>query len=82
MSRSAASIVGGLLLGLKRTTIVEFSFLLAVPTMLAATGLDIVKNASLFSTNDIGMRVVGFIVSFIVALISIKFLLYMQQGAS
>jgi undecaprenyl-diphosphatase len=42
VSRSASTIVGGLVLGLKRKTIVEFSFLLAVPTMLAATGLDLV----------------------------------------
>ena len=44
VSRSAATIIGGLALGLKRRQIVEFSFLLAVPTMLAATGLDLVKN--------------------------------------
>ncbi len=74
-SRSAATIVGGLALGLKRKTIVEFSFLLAVPTMLAATGLDLVKNASSFSTDQAGALAVGFIVSFVVALFSIKFLL-------
>ena len=74
-SRSAATIIGGLLLGLKRKTIVEFSFLLAVPTMLAATGLDLIKNASSFSTDQIGALSVGFVVSFVVALLSIKFLL-------
>ncbi len=74
-SRSAATIVGGLSLGLKRATVVEFSFLLAVPTMLAATGLDVVKNASLFSIDQLAPLAVGFIVSFIVALFSIKFLL-------
>lgn len=74
-SRSAATIVGGLLLGLKRTTIVEFSFLLAVPTMLAATGLDIVKNSSAFSADQFGVLAVGFVTSFVVALFSIKFLL-------
>jgi len=74
-SRSAATIIGGLLLGLKRKTIVEFSFLLAVPTMLAATGLDLIKNASSFSTDQIGVLSVGFVVSFVVALLSIKFLL-------
>jgi len=46
VSRSAATIVGGLMIGLKRKTIVEFSFLLAVPTMGAATALDLMKNAS------------------------------------
>jgi undecaprenyl-diphosphatase len=75
VSRSAATIIGGLLMGLKRTTIVEFSFLLAVPTMLAATGLDLVKNASTFSTSNITLLAVGFITAFVVALFAIKFLL-------
>lgn len=75
VSRSAATIVGGLLSGLKRKTIVEFSFLLAVPTMLAASGLDIVKEASSFSKDQFGVLAIGFVVSFVVALASIKFLL-------
>lgn len=75
VSRSAATILGGLFLGLKRTTIVEFSFLLAVPTILAASGLDLVKNYSLFSWDQFGVLATGFVVSFIVALLSIKFLL-------
>lgn len=79
VSRSAASIVGGLLVGLKRSTIVEFSFLLAVPTMLAATGLDLVKNASSFSVDQAGLLAVGFVASFMVALFSIKLLLQFIQ---
>lgn len=75
VSRSAATIFGGLLLGLKRSTIVEFSFLLAVPTMLAASGLDLVKNYSSFSRDQFGVLAVGFVTSFLVALVSIKFLL-------
>lgn len=75
VSRSAATVVGGLALGLKRKTIVEFSFLLAVPTMLAATGLDLLKSAGSFKAGDFGVLGVGFVVSFIVALFSIKFLL-------
>lgn len=75
VSRSAATIVGGLLMGLKRKTIVEFSFLLAVPTMLAASGLDLIKNASSFSKDQFGVLAVGFGVSFVVAMLSIKFLL-------
>lgn len=75
VSRSAASIVGGLALGMTRTAIVEFSFLLAVPTMLAATGLDLYKNASAFSGDQFGVLVVGFVTSFVVALFAIKFLL-------
>ena len=75
VSRSAATIIGGLSLGLSRQTIVEFSFLLAVPTMMAATGLDLIKNVSAFSTNQLGVLTVGFVVSFLVALLSIKWLL-------
>ena len=75
VSRSAATIVGGLLLGIPRKTIVEFSFLLAVPTMAAATGFDIMKNLSVFNAADAGILAVGFVVSFLVALASIKFLL-------
>ena len=80
VSRSAATIVGGMFLGLSRMAIVEFSFLLAVPTMLAATGLDIVKNYQLFSGSQFGVLFVGFVASFITALFSIKFLLgYIQK---
>lgn len=80
VSRSAATIMGGLLLGLKRKTTVEFSFLLAVPTMCAATGLDLLKNAGNFSRDQVDVLTVGFIVSFVVALLSIKFLLvYIQK---
>ncbi|MCX6713307.1 MAG: undecaprenyl-diphosphate phosphatase [Candidatus Vogelbacteria bacterium] len=75
VSRSAATIVGGLWLGLSRATIVEFSFLLAVPTMLAATGLDLIKNYQSFSADQFGSLTVGFVVSFLVALAAIKFLL-------
>lgn len=76
VSRSAATIIGGLILGLKRKTIVEFSFLLAVPTMLAATVFDLAKSAGGFNTGQLIYLVVGFIVSFVTALLSIKFLLY------
>jgi len=75
VSRSAATIVGGLLLGLRRHTIVEFSFLLAVPTMLAATGLDIVQSAASISLREFGLLFVGFVVAFIVAMGSITWLL-------
>jgi undecaprenyl-diphosphatase len=75
VSRSGATIVGGLLLGLQRKTIVEFSFLLAVPTMLAATGFDLLKNYSAFSSAEFGSLAVGFIAAFAVALFAIRFLL-------
>lgn len=76
VSRSAATIVGGLSLGLRRASIVEFSFLLAVPTMLAATTLDVAKSYQLFSVNDIGLILTGFTTAFLVALVSVKFLLH------
>ncbi len=82
ISRSGATIIGGLLLGLKRKTIVEFSFLLAVPTMLAASGLDIVKNSTSFSMDQIGLLLAGFFSAFLVAIVSIKFLLGFIQKSN
>ncbi len=72
VSRSAATIIGGLALGLSRTAITEFSFLLAVPTMAAATGYDLWKNADAFSMDDFGVLAVGFVVSFLVAWVAVK----------
>ncbi|OGN09422.1 MAG: undecaprenyl-diphosphatase UppP [Candidatus Yanofskybacteria bacterium RIFCSPHIGHO2_02_FULL_41_11] len=79
VSRAGATILGGLWLGVPRKTIVEFSFLLALPTMAGATGLDLVKNASGFSYGQFGTLVVGFVVSFITAVLAIKFLLSFIQ---
>jgi undecaprenyl-diphosphatase len=80
VSRAAATILGGLALGLPRRTIVEFSFLLALPTVAAATGLDLIKNASAFSLDQFGTLAVGFLSSFLVAYLAIKyFLRYIQQ---
>lgn len=78
VSRSAATIITGLWLGLKRKTIVEFSFLLAIPTMAGATMLDLIKNKELIlslSKGDLISWAVGFSFSFVTALIGIKFLL-------
>jgi len=69
-------------LGLKRKTIVEFSFLLAVPTMAAAAGLDMIKSASAFSMDQIGLLAAGFLMAFFVAILSIKFLLYFIKNHS
>ncbi|GHV01158.1 undecaprenyl-diphosphatase [Campylobacterota bacterium] len=71
-SRSAATIVGGLLCGLNRRQAIEFSFLLAVPTMLAATGYDLYKNYAIFSSADLLNLAVGFVTAFVVALCAIK----------
>jgi undecaprenyl-diphosphatase len=75
VSRSASTIVGGLLLGLNRKTIVDFSFLLAIPTMAAATALDLLKSYDQFTRADATNLGIGFVISFIVALLSIKWLL-------
>ncbi len=75
VSRSAATIVGGMLLGVGRRTIVEFSFLLAVPTMMAATLLDVAKTDAVLSSVEWGILAVGFMVAFIVAWFSVKLLL-------
>jgi undecaprenyl-diphosphatase len=80
VSRSGATIVGGRLLGLNRTTIVQFSFLLAVPTMAAATGLDLLESYKTFTSADATTLLVGFVVSFLVALLVIKwFLAYVRK---
>ena len=75
VSRAAATILGGLWLGLKRKTIVEFSFLLAVPTMLAATIFDLLQSAPAFSAQELQSLAIGFVSSFVVAIFAIKFLL-------
>lgn len=75
VSRAGATIVGGLATGLSRGAAVEFSFLLGVPTMVAATTIDVVKNQTLFFGTDLQSFVIGFTVSFLVALIAIKLLL-------
>lgn len=75
VSRSAATILGGLFLGIRRVSIVEFSFLLAVPTMLAATALDLLKTGGTLTSDEWLALVIGSVVSFIVALASIVWLL-------
>jgi undecaprenyl-diphosphatase len=75
VSRSAATIIGGLSQGLTRTSAAEFSFFLAVPTMFAATAkslYDYVKEGNSFTGNEIGLLAVGNVVAFIVALVAIR----------
>ncbi len=74
-SRSGATIIGGLLLGLKRKTAAEFSFLLAVPTMLIATSYDILKNFNEFKFDDFLTLGTGFVTAFIFAVLTIKLFL-------
>lgn len=75
VSRSGSTILGGLLMGIDRKTIVDFSFLLAIPTMLAATGYDLLKNFDSISSADLGVLGVGFLVSFLVAIPAVIFLI-------
>jgi len=79
VSRAAATIVGGLMLGISRTTIVEFSFLLAVPTMLAATVLDLLKSGHDIHLSDAGVLAAGFVTALVVAGATVKFLLHYVQ---
>lgn len=72
VSRSGATIIGGLALGLSRAKIVEFSFLLAVPTILAATGLDLLKHSSEFLQADMSLLFVGLLSAFVSSLLVIK----------
>ena len=80
VSRAAATIIGGLFMGAKRRAAVEFSFLLAVPTMLAATTLDLLKSSFSFTAYEYSLLTVGFICSFVVAILAIKFLLRFIQN--
>ena len=75
VSRSAATIFGAMFLGLSRKEAVEFSFMLAIPTMLSATGLDLVKSASSFESSQLSILLFGSLASFIFAYSTIKWLL-------
>ncbi|MEJ0001912.1 MAG: undecaprenyl-diphosphatase UppP [bacterium] len=75
VSRSLAVILSGRARGLSRAAVVEFSFLLAIPTMLAATSYDLYKSGFAFTGGEWGTIALGFIVSFIVALAVVKWLL-------
>lgn len=80
VSRAAATIFGGMLMGVSQKTAVEFSFLLAVPTMLAATGMDMAKSSFTFNSQEWGLLAVGFSGAFVTALFTVKlFLKYVQS---
>ena len=72
VSRSGATIMGGLLMGVERKTAAEFSFFLAVPTMLAATVYALWKDRELLSADDLGMISIGFFTAFVVAVFVVK----------
>lgn len=76
VSRAFATIFGGMFVGLKREEATEFSFFLAIPTMFAATFLDIIKtDPSVWTKSNLAQLGVGFIVSFITAYFSVKILI-------
>ena len=79
-SGSAATIVGGMIAGMSRAAIVEFSFMLAVPVMAAATGLDLIKSAGSFARADLAALGVGFAAAFVAALLAVRFFIrYVQK---
>lgn len=71
-SRSGATIIGGLLIGLSRKAATEFSFFLAIPTMFAATIYDVYKHRALFHADDVLLLVAGFVAAFLAALLTVK----------
>lgn len=80
VSRSGAVIIAGRSMKINRALITEFSFLLAVPTMLSAVVYDIYKSGFSFSSSEWGTIILGFLVSFVVALLVIKwFLAYIRK---
>lgn len=72
VSRAGATIMGGLLTGLSRPAATEFSFFLAMPTMLAATSYDLYKNLGILQWTDLPLFVVGFTSAFLTALLVVK----------
>jgi undecaprenyl-diphosphatase len=75
MSRAGATIIGGMLFGLSRRAATEFSFFLAVPTLIAAGAYDLYKNRALFDSGDLGIFSAGFVVSFVSAFLCVRWLL-------
>ena len=74
-SRSGATIIGGMLFGLSRKAATEFSFFLAVPTLIAAGAYDFWKNRALFDAGDIGLFASGSVAAFISAFLCVRWLL-------
>lgn len=80
VSRSAATIIGGMQQKLSRTNAAEFSFFLAVPTMAAASAYKLLKDYKHFNAENIGILAIGNLVAFVVAMIAIKtFITFLQK---
>ncbi len=78
-SRSGATILGGLLLGLRRKAAAEFSFLLALPTMLAAVGYDLLKSAPSVPDGGWGLLLLGFAAALLTALLTVRGMLALVE---
>lgn len=76
VSRSGATIIGGMLFGLSRQAATEFSFFLAIPTMFLATGYDLLSSWESLSSDDFSFFALGFVVAFVSALVAIRGLLW------
>lgn len=76
VSRSAATIIGGMTQKLTRKNAAEFSFFLAVPTMFAATAYKLFKNYNNITTENLGILIIGNIIAFLVAIFAIKSFIY------
>ncbi|TIO18447.1 MAG: undecaprenyl-diphosphate phosphatase, partial [Mesorhizobium sp.] len=74
-SRSGSTIVGALLLGVDKRAAAEFSFFLAMPTMVGAFAFDLFKNRNVLTSADLPIIAVGFIAAFVTALFVVRFLL-------
>lgn len=74
-SRAGSTIVGALLVGLSRKASAEFSFLLALPVLAGASGLDLLQNYQEFSGENLLTLIIGFVVSFVVAYFTMKLLI-------
>lgn len=74
VSRSGATIMGALLAGVGRPAAAEFSFLVAIPVMFAATGLELWKNREFLSESDVALFAVGFVVAFLTAMVVVRWL--------
>ncbi|MSP39093.1 MAG: undecaprenyl-diphosphate phosphatase [Deltaproteobacteria bacterium] len=80
-SRAAATIVGGMLLGLDRKGAAEFSFLIAVPVLCAASGYELIKMRGQLAGEDLVALGIGFVISFVVAFITVKgFVSFLSRG--
>ena len=83
-SRSGSTIIGGLILGCSRTVVAQFTFYLAIPVMVGASGLRLVKyflKGNTFSGTEAAILLTGCVVAFVVSLAAIRFLMGLREEA-